>query len=339
MSRFNLLSHLSIRTRLLVVFMTLFTVAFATAFAWFYQYTTNLVIEELRQNMMASAASAASLIDPVEHTQVFESGVEGDAQYTHIADQLRMIQDANPMLASIYTMVLSPNPNEALFVVSADENYEERAHLREPYDITDIWELVQGFEEPYADTAMGSDRFGTWLSGYAPIRDASGKGIAIVGVDVSAEDVLDAQAQVRYASALGFLVAYLGVFSAAYLISGSITRSIHAIANAAGQLERGEPFDQNALEQVGRGGDEVSRLARVFSQMAVQVQAREQKLKQEVIALRIEIDEVKRARQVEEITSTDYFQNVQSRAQEMRRRRETKSPTSETGEDQPSTPA
>lgn len=46
--------------------------------------------------------------------------------------------------------------------------------------------------------------------------------------------------------------------------------------------------------------------------------AREQRLRQEVRDLRIEIDQMKKFRQVSEITETDYFRTLRERAQQMR---------------------
>jgi hypothetical protein len=56
--------------------------------------------------------------------------------------------------------------------------------------------------------------------------------------------------------------------------------------------------------------------------MAVQVEAREKKLKQEVTQLRIQIDEVKRAQEVAEIADTDYFRDLKQQAREMREKKQ-----------------
>ena len=90
----------------------------------------------------------------------------------------------------------------------------------------------------------------------------------------------------------------------------------HVIA-AAAAVEAGE-FDPETLTRVATRRDELGRLARVFQQMAREVHAREQRLKQEVQQLRIEIDEAKTARQVAEITETDYFQDLQRKADQLR---------------------
>ena len=55
--------------------------------------------------------------------------------------------------------------------------------------------------------------------------------------------------------------------------------------------------------------------------MAAQVQQREEDLRREVEELRIEINETKRQKQLEEITETDYFQTLQNQAKKLRERR------------------
>jgi CheY-like chemotaxis protein len=96
-------------------------------------------------------------------------------------------------------------------------------------------------------------------------------------------------------------------------------RNVAAVTEAAAAVESGA-FDPDSLTDVARREDALGRLARVFQSMAREVRAREQRLRQEVRELRIEIDEARKANQVAEITETDYFQQLQQKAQSMRRR-------------------
>jgi nitrate/nitrite-specific signal transduction histidine kinase len=73
------------------------------------------------------------------------------------------------------------------------------------------------------------------------------------------------------------------------------------------------------LTDVSTRPDELGQLARVFQRMAQEIAAREEQLKQQIQVLRIEIDEVKKSRQVAEITETDYFQDLQEKAKILRR--------------------
>jgi HAMP domain-containing protein len=128
----------------------------------------------------------------------------------------------------------------------------------------------------------------------------------------------------------GLVVVLLGAFS--FWLARSITRPIARLTQAARTMEKGE-LDTAHLNQVinRRFGDEVSKLAEVFQTMARQVQLREQQLKEQIVEMRIQIDEQKMAQQVREVTDTDYFRNLQANAQSMRARthrlRESATPT------------
>jgi len=75
------------------------------------------------------------------------------------------------------------------------------------------------------------------------------------------------------------------------------------------------PFDQN-----------LQRMMESFSSLAVaalEAYTREQNLRQQIQQLRIEIDEVKRQKQVSEIVESDFFQHLQNRARALRERGQT----------------
>jgi CheY-like chemotaxis protein len=90
----------------------------------------------------------------------------------------------------------------------------------------------------------------------------------------------------------------------------------HVVA-AAAAVEAGT-FKRQQLDGVARRDDALGQLARVFQQMAIEVRAREKRLKKEVRKLRIEIDEASAARQVAEITETAYFQDLQRKVSKLR---------------------
>jgi CheY-like chemotaxis protein len=95
--------------------------------------------------------------------------------------------------------------------------------------------------------------------------------------------------------------------------------NVEHLTAAAAAVEVGD-FEPAALEQVADRTDELGRLARVFRRMASEVRAREQRLKSEVRQLRIEVDEAKTARNVAEITETDYFQDLLRKVDSLRLR-------------------
>jgi hypothetical protein len=113
----------------------------------------------------------------------------------------------------------------------------------------------------------------------------------------------------------------MAVLTISGLLARQIAIPIQRLIEAARSVER-EEFRLDVLDPLiqSRSEDEIVRLACVFHEMAAQVQKREQRLKQEVQQLRIEIDEVKKARQVTEITETEYFKQLQTKARELKGR-------------------
>ncbi len=112
----------------------------------------------------------------------------------------------------------------------------------------------------------------------------------------------------------------LAILGIASLLARTITNPVSRLTGAAQSIESGQRFEPERIASITSSRDELGHLARVFSRMALEVQAREDRLKKQVEQLRIEIDEVKKARQVEEITETDYFRELRQHAAEMRKK-------------------
>ncbi len=96
-------------------------------------------------------------------------------------------------------------------------------------------------------------------------------------------------------------------------------RQVDLLTGTAAAVEDAT-FEPECLSEVAARSDALGQLARVFQRMAREVYAREQRLRDEVHELRVEIDQMKKARQVAEITETDYFRTLRERAQQMRER-------------------
>jgi len=90
------------------------------------------------------------------------------------------------------------------------------------------------------------------------------------------------------------------------------------VTAAAAAVEAGT-FATDSLQVVATRPDALGQLARVFQRMAHEVRSREERLKREVGELRIEINQVRQAQRVAEITETEYFQRLRGQADELRR--------------------
>jgi len=146
---------------------------------------------------------------------------------------------------------------------------------------------------------------------YAPIRET----------ELKAEQIY---ATTR-TQAIAALVAVAGLaILGGWWTSSSISKPVTALVKASQAVEK-ERYEDVNLGEVEKRSDEMGGLARVFSSMAAQVYERERNLKEEVTDLRekvqlfIEIDEAKKARDIHEITESDYFNELRKRVDELRK--------------------
>lgn len=95
-------------------------------------------------------------------------------------------------------------------------------------------------------------------------------------------------------------------------------QQVATVTAAAAAVEEGH-FAVASLDGVAARSDELGQLGRVFQRMAKEVYTREQLLKQQLLELRIQIDEAKRERDVADITETEYFQQLREKASKMRK--------------------
>lgn len=94
-------------------------------------------------------------------------------------------------------------------------------------------------------------------------------------------------------------------------------QQVAQLTAAAARVEAGM-YQPESIDAVTQRDDALGQLARVFQRMIREVDTREQRLRQQVQELRIEIDQARQTQQVQEITSTDYFQQLRNRASRLR---------------------
>jgi phosphoserine phosphatase RsbU/P len=111
----------------------------------------------------------------------------------------------------------------------------------------------------------------------------------------------------------------LAAGAATVSLSRTITRRLEHLSRAAQELEAGTLSDDDIrVLQQSDGGDEIASLMRLFARTAAGVKRREAELREQVQSLHIEIDRTKAAEEVAEITESDYFRDLQTKAEGMR---------------------
>ncbi|PSN18801.1 hypothetical protein C7271_10620 [filamentous cyanobacterium CCP5] len=85
---------------------------------------------------------------------------------------------------------------------------------------------------------------------------------------------------------------------------------VNRVTQSAAALEEGN-FTAEDLNEIAKRSDELGQLARVFQHAAQTVIEREARFQQQVANLKVEINQVKRAREVSQIIRSGYFQEIQ----------------------------
>lgn len=318
---------ISLRVKLLVGFTVLFSVVFALAFYWFYNFATEQAMVRIQEDLVDTLNGAVAGVDAEQFVALAAEGEPGDdgltddPRYWELLAWLETVHEVEPR-AYPYTYIKGEEPNEILWVgdgtvLIAPER--EAAGFLESYISSGA--LIESLEAQTLKMEPYTDDWGHWVSAYAPIEGADGEKVGGLGIDFRADYVFQVQQAIRDRVLVAFIITYVVLFALVYLISRALTQPVIALTSVAEHVAEGD-YDQD-MDQIYSGAtrDEVSTLAQVFEMMIDKVRAREEKLKRQVQKLRIEIDQVKKAKQVEQITGSDYFQDLKQKARELRNKR------------------
>jgi HAMP domain-containing protein len=324
----------SLRVKLLVGFTLLFGVVFAGAFYWFDAFAKGMAMRQIEKDLVKAVRIASIGVDGDELIALFnegvrnEDGLSDDPRYWQQVEWLQEVEDIDPH-AWAYTYVKGDRPGEIIFIadVAAMDEPDKAAKFLEVSppaegESEDSCTMCQGLTKLTLEMEPYTDKWGTWVSAFAPVENSKGEKVTGLGVDFSAEYVSEVRQRIWLRVMGAFVVVYFVLFIMALLVSETLTRPVIALTRAAERIGEGD-YEQE-LPQPGmmRFPDEVSTLAEVFQIMVGKVYRREQALRRQVEELRIEIDEVKRKKQVEEIVDTDFFQDLQVKARTMRSRKQ-----------------
>lgn len=316
----------SLRWKLLLGFTVVFTLFMGGIFLWFYAFTSERALQRVHDDLLSTITGAAEGVDVEQLLALARdgepnaAGFSDDPRYQAQLDWLDHVHDIESE-AWPFLYVRGPREGEIEFLVDLYARYDpaKAAGFREVYTPITPFTLL-GLRERVVNTEPYTDPWGTWISAYAPLTDASGTVVAAVGVDFDARHVIEIQEQLRNRVYVAFSVSYVLLLLLIYLIAGVFSRPITMLTRAAERL--GDDREDREVPSFPRQRimDEIGVLAGVFEAMAAKVVTRERSLLREVRELRIEVDEAKRQQDVSEIVETDFFRELQSKAAQLKRR-------------------
>jgi methyl-accepting chemotaxis protein len=251
--------RLSVGSKLMLLFVlaTVITSLVVGYFAYLSASSTQMSI--IKRDLISIASGGTMVINGDQLQQV----KPGDEKTPYYIKQRKMLQDfqKKSQVTYVYTLYLDGQGN-CRFGIDADP--EEPAAIGEEYHLTDVMRIAfQG--KASTDKKPYTDKWGTFLSGYAPIFNSAGKVVAILGVDREASDINNLSLRLFYRVLAGcFLAVLLGfLISRVFVnqISSAIVKVVNKIkdmAHNSGDLT--QHFTINTGDELEVLGDEVNLL-------------------------------------------------------------------------------
>ena len=154
-----------------------------------------------------------------------------------------------------------------------------------------------------------------------------GEVVALQTIYVPAGEVFDAALRTFSLVMSVFVITFaILVWLINTLLNRYVIQPVNVLSGLAQKISADEDvapeLQSPALQTVTARSDELGNLAQVFQNMAAEVYARTEKLKQQVQKLSIEIDDIRRKEQVSEVVETEFFSDLQERARVIRQRRQ-----------------
>lgn len=262
--------RISFRTRLLLAFVGLSFATAAILLVLAARGARETQLEGLRALLLTTARLAAAGIDGDAHAAIpARPDAASDPRYRALKERVLAVKASNPRFEEVYTLTVldPPRPGWARFVAS-----DADADLGREYDLRRYPGIARALETGAAtdDDVERADEWGRSLSGYATIRDGSGRTVGLLGVDV--QDTTVEEMRRRLWALLGLSAAAtvcLGT-ALAWWLASRIHRPVAALSAA---VERVAAGDTSARVE-WRSGDEFERLCEEFNTMAAGLEER-----------------------------------------------------------------
>jgi len=295
--------NLSLRLAIAFLLVVLISICFVGYFS--YRNASDNLRNSLGEKLASIAQTAVLNIDSTKHASL-QPGDEESEDYQALVAYLRQVQDANE-LTYIYSFVRSENKDKALFVLDADP--EEPAAIGDEYELEEAIEKAFQGEATYNDELI-SDEWGTFLSAFAPIKNEAGQVIGVLGVDISAEQVLLLQKDLAKRIYLAVLPALLIALILSFIMARSIIRPVGSLSILLNEMaERGGDLTQR-LNADRR--DELGDLSKATNKMLGAIQTMIVDIKGVIENLRINASQLavstKETQEIAEQISAAYHQ-------------------------------
>jgi len=212
--------------------------------------------ESLGALLLNISRTAALFVDGDLHDAALRGGRNDTPEYVKLRDTLKRIQDVNQLRDPIYTLFDIDGPMAKFAVISTGHVALGTPYRLAPEIRATLRRVIAEGTTAYTDIYV--DDNGTWITAFAPVRNAAGQTVAALDVDFRADVYLAQLAAVRRRLYLHSIAGALLALVAGVLIARRITRPLGQLAAAARGVVEGELHTAvrvNARDEIGLLGN------------------------------------------------------------------------------------
>lgn len=226
------------------------SIAIATIITTFlYQQTVNILTGSIKHRLEAIVKTAAVQFDPNDLNALKKESDWRKPQWAKVVNQLLRIRTNNDAILFAYIFRKSPEGGKVEFVsdshsldpyakidLNHDAEIDDADQLQWPgqmYEEPPL-EAFDGFDKVVTTADIYEDQWGLEISGYAPIKDDNNNTVAVLAIDMKADDFSELTRQTLFP----FLIFISALISIMLALAGSLIFVWNKRVNLVVELDR-----------------------------------------------------------------------------------------------------
>jgi diguanylate cyclase (GGDEF)-like protein len=268
--------RVSVRTKLFLSHILIVVFIVGTAGTYFYLSAVESLMDGLKERLQTSAGLISQTLDAEALRQIRAEEDAASPEYAATLDQLRTFKRMNPDIAFIYVMRLEAE--KVFFVIDSDETNAQALPGNKYAHV--LPSLQRGFTSMIVDDEISTDEWGSFLSGYAPIKNS--KGQFLVGIDMRAEKVREKYSALRLSGAVALVAAVGLAFVLARILANRFMIPIRVSISRCFSIAEGRYDEQIDIQT----NDELDKLIEAFNKMSNSLSLSQRKTQSALDSLR-----------------------------------------------------
>jgi class 3 adenylate cyclase len=260
--------------RLTVFYGGVVVIALAVMTAVLYSGGVELAMRGIRSRVGATALALARGIDADHLAELKTEADTVKPEYAELLQDFKGVIAAEKDLVSIYVLVPAGAPGMFRFAFDYEvpgKSALGSAKVGQAYDARANATLQRGMKDLSIEAEVSRDAWGDTLSGYAPVVDAHGAHVALVGVDADARAIAQVKERI-FAGATGLcFVAALILGVTGFFVGRDVHEPVTRLIGAAGAIAAGKLDTRVNLTRK----DEFGLLGAHFDRMAIGLEERD----------------------------------------------------------------